>query len=100
MQEICYESSGYIIPSYPQLLEAYDTAGWEGWVKSPAEGGAVLLDYANIDTYLFAQPRAGVAEDGGFGSGGLVAIIAAVLVVAGIVIGLLVRRRRPRATEE
>ncbi len=101
MQQIFYEQCPYIIWAYPTMLEAYNTQKWEGWVKSPADGGSVLYFYSNVDTYKSVRPIAQAAEAGGLSGGALAGIVIAVVVVLGGVIGSVVlRRRRAGRAEE
>ncbi|HZL63776.1 MAG TPA: ABC transporter substrate-binding protein [Thermoleophilia bacterium] len=63
MQQIFYQRAAYAILAYPYQLEAYNTAGWKGWVHVPGDApggqqGAVLYSYNNIDTYRFVEPLA------------------------------------------
>ena len=39
MEQLIYQKSPYIPLVYPQWLEAYNTRGWTGWVRSPAGTG-------------------------------------------------------------
>ena len=63
MQQILYRESPYIILCYPQQLEAYDVGKWAGWVQAPANGGGVVLNQFNIDSYLFVHPVAGGLDE-------------------------------------
>jgi len=104
MQQIIYEDSPYLLLTYSNDTEGWNTAEWEGWVKSPAGFGNVLNQTTGVFTYLEVRPK--VAEEspssGGGGSGGttwiIVGVIAAVVVI--VVVVLLVRRGRTRAVEE
>ena len=92
-----------IVYGYPQLLEAYNTGEWEGYVPAPSgfEGyaGAVLQNPDQIDTYLSLQPKtAGATETSGSRSW-IVIVVIVVVVVAAIVVWLL-RRGRGKAVEE
>jgi peptide/nickel transport system substrate-binding protein len=104
MQQIIYEQSPYLLLTYANDTEGWNTAEWQGWVQSPAGFGTVINQTSVLATYLFVQPK--VAETGGGSSGGgtstttivIAAIVAAAIVV--VVIVLLLRRRRVRAVEE
>jgi len=100
-QELFYTQAPYIVTSYPQLLEAYDTENWEGWTRVPEAGGPVAFVMDNVDTYLNLRPRV-VAEEtsDGLSSASSVAVIVAVVAVVAVVVALALRRRRGRATEE
>jgi len=99
LQEILYQESPVIFLVYPKMLEAYNTADWEGWVQSPAETGGVVFTSDVIDSYLYVQPKATV-EAAGTNMGAIVGAIVGGLVVVGIIIWLVLRRRTPRSVEE
>ena len=103
MQQILYEQTPYIVTDYAPDFEAYNTSKWEGYIQIPDPNGNTLLPpfgnggYAN---FLSIGPKtATAAEESGGGANVTIAIIAAVVVVI-IAIVLIVRLRRPKATEE
>jgi hypothetical protein len=94
MQEILYDQSPYIVLVYPKTLESYDTARWQGWVKSPGETGSVHNNWS----FLAFEP-VGVVESAG-GTGWLwPVVIIAVIAAAGLVVWLILRSRG-KAVEE
>ena len=103
MQQIAYEASPYLVFGSPQLLQAYNTAKWEGYVKAPGNnpdynGDAIY--YADvIDSYLELRPVAAAPTSGG-SSGTLVYAVIAVAAIVVIVIAVVVLRRRRRAEYE
>ncbi len=99
MQEIMYEESPVIFLVYPKMLEAYNTAKWQGWVHSPAKTGGVLFTSDNIDSYLFVQPKAAVQESGS-NTGLIVGIVVAAVVVLGVGTWLVMRSRRTHSEED
>jgi len=100
MQEIWYEETPYIILQYPDNFEAYNTAKWTGWVRSPADNGAVWYTATAFDSYLNLKPNtATAAEDGGSNTGLIIGIVVAAVVVLGVIVWVILRRR-PKATEE
>ncbi len=61
MQEIMYTQTPEIVLTYPQYLQAYDTAHWTGWTRVlGGEGPAFFVSMP--DSYLNLQP---VATDAG-----------------------------------
>ncbi len=97
MQEILYDQSPYITLVYAKTLEAYDTARWQGWVKSPGASGSVH----NSWSFLALEP-AGVAEvESATGSAWLwPGLIIAVIAIGGLVVVLFLRSRQRRVEEE
>ena len=98
MQRIAYEESPYVVLYYDNLLEAYRTDKFEGWVKQPVDTGSVLFSYG-VYSYLNLQPTSasggGGEEDSGGGSTGIVIIGGlAALVVVGV--GAMMARRGGR----
>ena len=57
MQQILYRDSPYLVLTYPVKLQAYDSAHWQGWVRTPSAGGCVVLTpTSQIDSYLSVHP--------------------------------------------
>ncbi len=104
-QQIAWESSPYVIFGYQQQLEAYDSAGWQGYVAAPSGfrgyPGAVLQDPAQVDTYIDLRPAttAATSASGSSSSSWWIAVAAAVAVVIAIALVILVRRRGGREVE-
>ncbi len=90
MQELMYTQTPEVVLTYPDYLQAYDTADWTGWTRVLGDGPAFFVSMP--DTYLNLRPVA--TEQSGGGStlwiGGLVV---AVLVAAGLGVWLVIRRR-------
>ncbi len=95
MEQMVYEQTPYIVCAYPEELQVYDTAHWEGWVREPAGTGTV----DNHWTYLDVRPKAG-AKAARSPIGVIAGIAAAVIVVAAIVWLVLRRRAGKPALEE
>ena len=103
MQQIAYEASPYLVFGSPQLLQAYNTAKWEGYVKAPGNnpdysGDAIYLADV-IDSYLELRPVAAAPTSGGGSSTWIYAVVAVAAIVV-IVIAVVVLRRRRRAEYE
>jgi peptide/nickel transport system substrate-binding protein len=94
MEEIFYKAAPYIIFTYPKQLEAWRSDRWTGWTKAPADIGTAVYNYSNIDSYVNIAPN--TAKSGGSGSsntGLIVGLVAAAVVVLGILVFVLTRRR-------
>ena len=101
MQQMLYEQTPYIVTSYAPDFEAINTDKWEGYIYIPDPNGNALLPpfgnggYAN---FLSIGPKTGATEEEGSSATLWIAIIAAVVIVL-IVVALVLRARRPKATE-
>ena len=106
MQQIIYEDSPYLLLTYSNDTEGWNSAKWEGWVKSPADSGNVLNQTVGVFTYLEVRPKTAEPGDGSSTGGGgssttlwiVVGVVAALVVI--VVVVLLARRGRGRALEE
>ena len=83
---------------YPKLLQAVNTAKWEGWIYNDLGGGQAFFRSASQKSYLTVRPKAGV-EAAATSSTWIWAAVAAALLVVIVVVLLVVRGRR-RAVEE
>lgn len=95
MQQIIYEQTPWVVLTYPEHLEAYDTARWTGWTRVMNGNGPAFYTAGNIDTYLNLEPRTQAVATGEASSSLVpvaVGTAVAVAVVAAVVV-LLVRRR-------
>jgi len=99
MQQIMYQQSPWIVITYPEELEAYNTAKWTGWTQMFDGSGPAFNCQGNYQTYLNLAPKA--AGAGGSGSGALVVVVVIAVVAAGAALtGVrVIRRRRPIAEE-
>jgi peptide/nickel transport system substrate-binding protein len=96
MQQIAYDASPYVIFGYPQSLEAYDTATWEGYVKVPGGYPEYSGEALGHDTYVGLRPVTEPAAATTSGSSSTwIWVVVGAAVIAVIAILLLVRRRRP-----
>ena len=75
MEQIVYEQTPYIVYAYPEELQVYDTAHWQGWVQQPTGTGTV----DNHWTYLYVRPKAGATA--AHSPAGIVAAVAAAVIV-------------------
>ncbi len=100
MQQIMYEQTPWVVLTYPEHLEAYNTAKWTGWTRVMDGNGPAFYTAGNIDTYLNLQPKEVAADAGGTSSLTVVLIVVVVVAVVALALLILWSRRRPRATEE
>jgi len=102
MQQILYEQSPYVTLVYHRNLEAYNSAKWTGFVPSPSDGGSIVYNADNIDSYLFAHAvTASVSSTSSSSSNtGLIVVIVVVVAVVLIAIVVVAARRRGRAVEQ
>jgi peptide/nickel transport system substrate-binding protein len=103
MQQIIYRDSPYLVLTYNDDTEGWNTAKWTGWVRSPAGFGNVLNQSNGVFTYLEVQPKAvltSTTTGGGSSSTTwiILGVIAALIMIVAIV--LVARRRRALAVEE
>jgi hypothetical protein len=100
MQKLVNTESPYITIADTRVPQAYRSADWAGWVRSPAAGGVIMTWYSN-GTYVDVHP-ATVAATAETGSSSSLPVVLAVIgvVVAAIVVVVLVRRRGGRRAEE
>jgi peptide/nickel transport system substrate-binding protein len=100
-QQIFYEASPYVLFDYPEDLQGYNVAKWEGWV--PMQGKAVAFRLGNnIDSYWAVHPKAASTAEADNGSSSTTWIVIG-LVIAGLAVLLVVvlsRRRGARRVEE
>ncbi len=98
MQQLMYQQTPWIVLTYPDYLEAYNTTKWTGWTQMFNGHGPAFNTEGNIASYLNLRPKTATAGGGSSKSALIVAAAAAVVVVAIVVIVL--RRRRPQAEED
>jgi peptide/nickel transport system substrate-binding protein len=98
-QQRMYMQSPLIPLAYQQVLQAYRSGDWDGWVRSPANGGVVMTWYNN-ETYRNVHPVAATqsADSSSTSWTLIIAIVAAAAVIVVIVL-VVTRRRRTRSTE-
>ncbi len=97
MQQIMYQQTPWMLLSYPDYLEAYNTSRWTGWTRVMNGRGPAFYTAGNNDSYLNLQPQT-AATSGGANLPVIVGAVVAVAVVAAVAVWLL-RRRRTKAEE-
>ncbi len=99
MQEILYEDDPYVLLWYGANLQAYRADRWTGWQQAPRGAPSIVMNYQR-GTYTGVKPATATeSASGGLGTAGIIAIVAGVAIVGGVVL-VLVRRRRPRDVED
>jgi peptide/nickel transport system substrate-binding protein len=93
MQAFLYEQVPEIVLVYPQYLQAYRTDTYQGYIPTPAEGGAYLFGWGPY-SYINLKPvsEGSTNVDGSGGSNAILYV--AIAAVALAVIGFVVTRRR------
>ena len=99
MQQIMYQQSPDIVLTYPDQLEAVNTAKWTGWTQLWGNGPAWQCE-GNITSYLNLRPASQAATTSSSSHTLLILVVVVVVfIVAGSIALVLVRRRR-RAEDE
>jgi peptide/nickel transport system substrate-binding protein len=97
MQQVMYEQAPWLVLTYPDHLEAYNTDKWTGWVRVMNGVGPAFYNGSTY-SYLNLKPRQ-TAGGGHSGHGATVIVIVIVAAVAIAAVALVLLRRRPRAME-
>ena len=99
MQEMVYLDAPYLLTMYSTIGEAWRSDRFEGFTPQPDPGGIVLLQYG-AKNYLSIKPVAGATSSSSGPNGALIGgVVAGGVLLAGAA-GLLVFRRRDRATAD
>ena len=56
MQQIMYEQTPWVVLTYPQYLQAYNTEKWTGWTQMIDGKGPAFFTTGNVSSYLNLQP--------------------------------------------
>ena len=101
MEQMIYEQSPYIPTAYPENVEAYNDAGWQGWQATPGKGGGVFFTSPVMASYLTVHPVTKAAASGGSSSRGLlIGVVVAIVVVIVVVALVATVRGRGKRVEE
>jgi len=98
-QQIMYEQAPWLVLTYPDNFEAYNTAKWTGWTRILGGNGPAFLTMGTPDVYLNLEPSNGMTKEGSSPIGLVVAVVAGAAVAVAVVVWLL-RRGRGAAEEE
>jgi peptide/nickel transport system substrate-binding protein len=98
MQQLMYQQTPWIPLTYPDNLEAFNTAKWTGWLQLWGTGPAWNCE-GNITSYLDLRPIVSTTSSSSSSTSAVTAVIVVVVVVAAVVVFVLMRRRR-HVTEE
>jgi peptide/nickel transport system substrate-binding protein len=102
MLKLFYEESTYVVLFEDADLQAYRTDRFEGWLRQPAESGPVLFSNSS-PTYFNLEPidgGGGDDDEGGLGTGVLIALVAGGVAVLGVGASLAMRSRKNRDDRE
>ena len=97
MQQVMYEDCPCIVTVHPYKLQAYRTDKWDGWRLTGGPNGMygqqqAMMTQASPWEFFYLTPK--VAQEGTSNAGLWTGVIVAVVVVVGLAVWLLVRRRR------
>ncbi len=98
-QQVMYAQAPWLVLTYPDNFEAYNTAKWTGWTRILGGNGPAFLTMGTPDVYLGLKPATGTTK-GGSSSAGLIVAVVAGVAVAIIIVMWLLRRGRGAAEEE
>ena len=99
MQQLMYQQTPWIVLTYPDYLEAYNTSRWTGWQQMFGGHGPAFNTEGFIGSYLNLKPKTASAA-GGSSHTLLIAVVVAALVVVIVLVVVLLRRRGPTAEED
>ncbi len=99
MQQLMYQQAPWIPLTYPDILEAINTAKWTGWAQIWGNGPAWMLQAA-IASYLNLRPKVAASTAGGSSNTLLIAVVVVVVIAVAGIAFVVVRRRRRRVEDE
>ena len=100
MQQIIYQQTPNVVLTYPDNLEAVNTAKWTGWTQMFGGTGPAWQCEGNNTSYFDLRPAVLVATTSGSSNTTLIVVVVVVVIVAAGVTFVFVRRRRGRRVEE
>ena len=99
MQQIMYQQTPAVILTYPDYLEAINTAKWTGWTQMYGGTGPAWQCEGNLTSYLDLRPAGPASTSSSNSSTVLIAVVVVVVIVVAGIVFVLARRRR-RAVDE
>jgi hypothetical protein len=99
MQRLMYQQTPWIPMTYPDDLEAFNTAKWSGWTQQYGGKGPAWQIEGDNASYLNLRPRVAAST---VGSSSTTLLVVAVVVAAGVaaIVFIVVRRRGRRIEDE
>ena len=99
MQQIMYQQSPWIPLTYPDILEAVNTAKWTGWAQLWGTGPAWMA-MGNLTSYFDLRPRVAATTTSSSSNATLIVVVVVVVIAAAGIALVIVRRRRGRRVQE
>ena len=99
MQQIMYRQSPWIPLTYPDNLEAFNTAKWTGWTQQFGARARLELEGNDLLLSRSSSPGRRRHSAGGSSTTLIIVIVVVVIVIAGVAF-VLVRRRSSRRFED
>ena len=101
MQQIMYQQTPDVVLTYPNDLEAVNTAKWTGWTQMFGGTGPAWNCEGNNTSYFNLRPAVLTAATSGSSNTTLiVVVVVVVIVVAGVAFVFIWRRRGRRVEDE
>ena len=100
MQQLMYQQTPWIVLTYPDYLEAYNTTKWTGWQQMFSGRGPAFNTEGYIGSYLNLRPKTAAAGGGSSNTVLIVAVVGGRGRRALVVVVVVLRRRRPQAEED
>ena len=100
MQQIMYQQTPNVVLTYPDNLEAVNTAKWTGWTQMFGGTGPAWNCEGNVSSYLNLRSVTAATTTSSSSSTTLIAVVVVVVIVAAAVAYVSIRRRRGRRVED
>ena len=100
MQEIMYQQTPNVVLTYPDNLEAVNTAKWTGWTQMFGGTGPAWNCEGNNTSYFDLRPVVIATTTSSSSNGTLIIVVVVVVIVVAGATFVFVRRRRGRRVED